>query len=223
MPDAFPSTMQEWIMARLDVDGAGLQEVATHLMETYSRPLQVYWLGSSFRTPEFEARDVVAGFFADRLSKPEWLQAWSSSGLRLRRWLMNGLLMYLHEQHRATTRFNRLPEIALPNANDNCDAAMEYDRAWARQVVSNACDEAANRCRAANLDTHWDLFRRHYLLGESYGDIVRSSRITARQAEVRCRAARSRFVAALRETLRQDGANEDELDDEIRGLMEVLG
>ena len=100
---------------------------------------------------------------------------------------------------------------------------MEFERAWARQVVSNACAEAARRCQAADLDEHWDLFRRHYLLGETYGDIVRSSRISARQAEVRCRAARSRFVASLRETLRQDGANENELDDEIRSLMELLG
>ncbi len=221
MGNAFPSTMQEWIIARLEAGGQA--DVTSHIMDVYSGPLQVYWLGSSFRSPELEAGDVVAGFFADRLSRSDWLRAWPSSGLRLRRWLMNALLMYLQEQYRADKRSARTPERRNASIEDQPDASLEFERAWARQLVANACIEAAQRCDAAGLSEHWDLFHRHYLLGEPYGDIVRSNHLSARQAEVRCRAARSRFVAALRESLRQDGAQEDELDDEIRSLMETLG
>ncbi len=223
MANAFPSTMQEWILARLHTGATGQAEVATHIMDSYAGPLRVYWLGSSFRDPANDAADVVAGFFADRLSRSEWLRAWPSSGLRLRRWLMNALLMYLQEQYRTDKRSARAPERRNTSLEDQPDAALAFERAWARQLVSNACTEAARRCDAAGLSEHWDLFHRHYLLGEPYGDIVRANHITARQAEVRCRAARSRFVSALREALRQDGAQEDELDDEIRSLMETLG
>ncbi len=223
MPNAFPSTMQEWIVARLEAGSDGRSDVTGHIMDVYSGPLQVYWLGSSFRTPESEAGDVVAGFFADRLSRENWIRSWPSSGLRLRRWLMNGLLMYLHEQHRSANRDARVPDPTYLTHHGDSDAAIEYERAWAKQLVANACLEASHRCDAAGLGPHWDVFHRHYLLGECYGDIVRSTKMTARQAEVRCRAAKSRFVAALRESLRQDGAHEDELDDEIRSLMEVLG
>ncbi len=223
MPNAFPSTMQEWIVARLEAGADGRADVASHIMDVYSGALQVYWLGSSFRTPDEEAADVIAGFFADRLSRENWIRAWPSSGLRLRRWLMNGLLMYLHEQIRSANRTARVPNPTYVPNNCESDAVVAYERAWAKQLVANACLEASRRCDAAGLREHWDVFHRHYLLGDCYGDIVRSTKVTARQAEVRCRAARSRFVSALRESLRQDGAHEDELDDEIRSLMEVLG
>ena len=62
-------------------------------MDRYAGPLAVFVRGSSLARLG-EPAEIVNGFFASRLSDAEFLRAWDRSGMRLRRWLMNGILFY---------------------------------------------------------------------------------------------------------------------------------
>ena len=107
MFDHFPTTHATWIAERvtLSVDPdaapslarAARAELNAHVMQRYFAPLCAYVKGSAWR--DFgEAADLVNGFFASRLERPEYLLHWRESGLALRRWLINGLLLHLHER-----------------------------------------------------------------------------------------------------------------------------
>src|SRR5882672_12709738 len=96
--DVFPRTLGTWIGRKLQEGKAGRAEVNRHLMSVYAWPLQVYFRGSSDRWLG-EPEDIVQGFFADRLDREEFLPGCQESGLRLRRWLMNGFCFYLKELH----------------------------------------------------------------------------------------------------------------------------
>jgi hypothetical protein len=62
-------------------------------MARYAAPLAVFVRGSSLARLG-EPAEIVNGFLASRLSDARFLEAWAASGMRLRRWLMNGILFY---------------------------------------------------------------------------------------------------------------------------------
>jgi hypothetical protein len=115
--DHFPSTHVTWIASHLSVLAASrdtdphaaaqaARELRTHIMARYREPLLAYATASSFRflgSPD----DLVHGFFADRAARPDYLREWQGSGLRLRRWLCNGLLLHMFDVAKRTRREQR--------------------------------------------------------------------------------------------------------------------
>jgi len=88
----FPTTQATWIDEQIKGGDAGIARANEHLMPRYATPLRAYVLGSSLRTLD-DADALVNGFFATRLALREYLEHWRASGLPLRRWLVNGLLL----------------------------------------------------------------------------------------------------------------------------------
>jgi hypothetical protein len=91
--DHFPTTQQTWILDRLAEGHGGSSALRSHLMEWYRGPLVAYARGSSLRTVA-EPDEHVHGFFVSFLERPGALERWAESGTRLRRWMMNGLLLH---------------------------------------------------------------------------------------------------------------------------------
>ena len=218
--DAFPNTMGTWIHQRLEDGSAGRDVVNEHVMSVYAHPLRIYFLGSSFRSLG-EAEDMVAGFFASRLERQGYFDQWRDSGMRLRRWLMNGFLFYLKEEIRRQKRndASSLSEDRPTPVTDSPDA--DFDRAWAQSMVRDAWIEAARTCEADGLGEHWQLFVRHHVEGLAYKDFVTEFDVTPSQAAVMVRTATNRFKRAVRERVQIDGVPEGEVDDELRRLMEI--
>ena len=94
--DVFPETQNTWIGQRLREGKEGLAEINRHVMNVYAFPLRVYYHGTPHRWLG-EADDVIQGYFADRLAREDFFKEWLKSGLRLRRWLINGFGFYLKE------------------------------------------------------------------------------------------------------------------------------
>jgi len=212
-----------WIGERLAAGSLGRDDVNQHIMNVYAEPLKIYYLGSSFRTLG-DADDMVQGFFASRLDQDQFFDNWQQSGMRLRRWLMNGFLFYLREQIRSRKRDGRIgamPE-QPPAEPDDAGAAELMDRAWAESIVRRAYADGADACREAGQSAHWDIFVQHHLHGRSYQDIVGGTDVTPAQAVVMARTATMKFRNALRESIRRDGVATGAIDDEIQQLMEAM-
>lgn len=220
--DLFPSTERTWISDRLEHGSAG--EVHAHLMSAYSGPLSGYVSATTFRDLGAPA-DLVAGFFASRLSQDGWLRAWQESGLRLRRWLMNGLLLYCHEQVAARARDHRIvlrPTTELDIGGDLDDAVRVFERVWARGVIEHATARARELCAMAGQERHWELFMRHHVGQQPYSVLAPEFGVSEQQAAGMVRTASIKLRRALLEILVRDGAPDAALDDEIAELLRAM-
>lgn len=215
--DLFDPTPRTAMAELLDSHRRG--EVVEFLMKSYYAPLAAYLSATSFRTLG-EPRDVIAGFFASRLSREEWLEAWKASGLRLRRWLVNGLLFYCREE----LRRQRRDQVAEP-AEDSIPASVdhEFERAYAQFTVRQSFEAARVQCESEGFLRHWELFVRHHVDGRTYDQLAAESGLTIGQVNGMVRTAGLRFRKAISERLLRDGADPGDLDHEIGLLLESLG
>lgn len=231
----FPTTHATWIDERLAEGETGRAALSTHIMSRYAAPLREYAQASSLRSID-DADALVNGFFVTRLSREDYLASWRASGLPLRRWLVNGLLLHARERQRELRKAAR-DGAESPCGGCGCASACEsalepglepsafeaFERAWSRALLSDACTVAGQELVAEGDGDAWECFRRHNLDGLEYAEIGQQLRITAGEARTRARRAAYRFERALRRLLSDEGVVEGELDGEIAWLLEVSG
>jgi hypothetical protein len=132
--DHFPSTEWTWLATRvMDAprDGGVAAELRARVMERYAEPLRIYAKGSSLGWLD-EAEALVNGFFASRLARGEYLVKWFESAMPLRRFLANGMLLYLREERRGRMRRERRDGASLDAMHaDGADALAATDDARA--------------------------------------------------------------------------------------------
>ena len=240
---AFPTTHATWLETIL-IDDRGMSDtqradVASaakhghnaakarlHVMERYAAPLEVFVKGSSLARLG-EPAELVHGFFAARLSDANYLRAWPRSGMRFRRWLMNGMLFYgqgiARDRARAAARGATVAAEELDLRTSTASAAEEdFERAWALTVVR----EATARVEAALLDEgradEFEIFRRHAIDGQPYAAFAGEVGRTPQQCAGATRLVAQRVRAALAEVLREEGVPEADLDDEIARVRGVV-
>ena len=216
----FPDTAKTWMGLRLAQGMEGRRDVEHHLMEVYRKPLEVFfrsrrqsWLG--------EATDVTTGFFISRLQRESFFADWESSGISLRRWLLNGFCFYLKELARKKQRESRGEALVGDVPDTRNSAEEEFDRAFARSIVRRALATTRELCEAKDLETHWRVFRRHYYDGEAYAEICAALEISATRAATMARTVAGKFRSTLRELLAIDGASADRVEVELLALLEV--
>lgn len=221
--DAFPSTQRTWLADRLMEGDAGLAHARRHVMDVYAHPLSVYFKGSSFRWLG-EPDDLVRGYFADRLSREEYLEKWVNSGRQLRFWLIVGFKHYLLESARAKARAERA-SLGQLESEVSGDSGPEdaFHRESARAIAGEAIRIASDACLQSGQSEHWIVFMRHHLEGRGYGEIAQELGMTPERAAVMARTAANKYRAALRELVAWPGATKEEVDDEIQSLLEAIG
>ena len=235
----FPTKQATWIHTRLVEGASGREEINTHVMSRYATPLRAYVLGSSICRID-DAYALVNGFFASRLSREDFLTAWRDSGLPLRRWLVNGLLLHARERERELRRAARDGAGAGPAcvgcacvSSTSCRDAEEiglepsafeqFERAWSRALLTDACTLAEHELVAEHDANAWEIFRRHHLDGLEYAEIAQQLRMTSAEARTHARRAAYRYERALVRLLRDEGVGDDDMDAEIAWIVEVSG
>lgn len=229
--DAFPTTVA-WLAGRVEEGPRGVDDANRHIMTIYAHPLKVYFLGCSLRWVG-EADDVVQGYFADRLSRQSFLNKWVASKRPLRFWLITGFKHYLLETARGLQKSRAVASIdaggtttSVPaNEVPDLDQAdlKPYDREVALGIVREATRRAEQTCRASGLEAHWTVFVRHHVEGLAYERIAPGLGIDRARCAVMARTAATRYKAEVRALVAWEGATEEEIDREIRQLLEVTG
>ena len=217
----FPHTRRTWIADRLEA--GEIEALNEHIMSVYFEPLQAYFRASSARGMG-EAPDLVAGFFADRLRRRDYLNAWEPSRRPLRQFLINGFWLYIRECYSRQRRRGKvielpehLPDLAVADAES---PERQFDRAWVRQVVRRAMQESAATCEQRGLQAHWEVFRRHVFDRVSYAELAGEFDVPPERAAVMCRTATRRFVEALHGLLARDGSESSAR--QIQELLEII-
>jgi DNA-directed RNA polymerase specialized sigma24 family protein len=235
--DHFPSTHATWIDAQLTLaEGAdpraatsAVQSLRSHVMERYHRPLCAYVHTGAFARLG-EPEDLVAGFFAKHLQSLDFMIRWRTSGMPLRRWMMNAASFHCRglarDRARAAGREMLDPAgadgllDALPSAEPAAERA--FDRAWAVTLANEAHVIAQTDADDRGRPDDYVVFRMHVVERMEYDAIAAALGITASQAKHAAGRVGERMRGAVRELLRAEGVRAEELDAEVGKLMRLI-
>ncbi len=228
--DHFPSTHRTWLETQLGRGDLGLAAAREHVMARSRVALVAYVRGARV-SPLGEPDDIVHDFFARNLGKPDYLGRWLASGLPLRRWLMNGVSAHIRmlwrERALHAGRHEPLEESARSIESGDRGAERDFERAWVRATLGEACRRVEERLVVEGDAEVWQVFQRHVLDGRSYREILSTAaEQPSRAAEERLAVAVRRVLrlvrAELKEILREDGIRESELDAEVDRMTHLM-
>ena len=221
--DHFPTTEATWIVDRLAESDGGARELRETLMERYREPLLVYVRGSTLRELG-EADELVHGFFAYFFADLRNLERWAESGTRLRRWMMNGLVLHARGLRRDAARNRETADLSgiAPRAASEPSAEQAFEAAWARSLLSDAATAVQAELVAEGRVASWEVFRRHIIDGEAYAVCCPPLGLTADDGRTATRMVSLRIRRTLRELLLQEGTPDGEIAGELRALEALL-
>lgn len=236
--DAFPSTHTTWMHGELDAGEERRRALRSIVMARYFEPLRIYVKGSSYRHLG-ESAELVSAFFVSRFARDDYLDAWRESGMTLRRWLINGLILSMREEVRRRRRAAKRGLIGTGQAGTNGDdtgdadpfaslespepeAVAAFERAWALSVLREACEEVETVCNADGESDKWLVFRRHFLDGVPYTLLVDESGLEPSAAAAAARVVANRVRAVIRRLIARDGVHPEEVDAEFRRVAGLI-
>jgi hypothetical protein len=225
MSQHFPTTHATTILeATRSPHADALAAVAARIIERYAQPLEAYAHGSTLREIA-DPRELVHGFLVAKFGTPEtcrsYLESWNASGLTLRRWMMNGLLLHARGVVRDARRTREKPLDSTLGAlaSTEPDPAALFERAWAKAILAEACAQVEQALVAEGRDRAWRVFRLHVLDGVPYGDLERDFSLSRQQMADLVRGVTARLRTRIRELLDEEGRfGEDGVDEIIRLL-----
>jgi DNA-directed RNA polymerase specialized sigma24 family protein len=215
----FPLT--EWTKL---ADQGQREAVLAELCERYWKPLYAYLRGRGFSNED--AKDLVQGFFTERVLGQEFIHLADRTKGRFRNFLLVALRNYVInvEKKRASHRTLGPPQ-EEPSTPDAAEA--QFNRAWADALLERTLRELETECRRKGRDGHWHLFR-EWLLESPAGDGKKEmADVCARYGfsdptqgyKVICKL-KGRFREILRRHLRTLADTEMEVDLEISEFIE---
>jgi hypothetical protein len=198
------------------------RRIAETLMSRYAGPLEVYARGSSLREIA-EPAELVHGFLAAALADPTYLERFRASGMRLRRYLMNGLLLHARgvarDRGRQARREGGDPAQLEAAAAAHGSPEAAFDRAWALAILSEACASVETALLAEGRDRAWTVFRRHAIDGRSYIDLESELGLGRQQMADLVRMVTRRLRARMLELLEAEGGDAAE---ELRDVLRLV-
>ena len=238
--EPFPSTHTTWMHEQLDGDEDRRRAVRSVVMARYFEPLRIYVKGSSYRTLG-ESAELVSAFFVSRFARDDYLDAWRASGMTLRRWLINGLILSMREEARRRRRaaargLMGSGQAGAPSLNDGNeltdalerleapepDAEAAFERSWALSVLREACEEVETVCNADGESDKWLVFRRHFLDGVPYTLLVDESGLEPSAAAAAARVVANRVRAVIRRLIARDGVHPEDVDAEFSRVAALI-
>ena len=242
--DHFPSTHATWIDAQLTIAEEGDRAAAAgdaaataraagardalrrHVMERYAAALRAYAGGSSLAELG-EPDDLVNGFFAAALDRPDFFRDWRSHGGPLRRWMMNGLLFHARGVRRDRGRIREhgagdasALEALAGGQEDGAERAFE--RAWANALLQSVCDRVREALDAEGDVRSFEAFRRHVIDGRTYAEVAGELGLTVARCASAVRAVTERVRAAAVRALVEEGVHREDAAAELRRIEELL-
>ena len=248
--DHFPSTHATWIDAQLtiaesgdraaaagDAGGGARAESARDALRRHVMGRYAAALGAYVSTPQLrrvgERDELVSGFFARTMSDPGFFLRWKSSGMPLRRWLMNAMAFHcrgvVRDRQREDGRTAAVDAAALAESVAGAggeDPAAAFDRAWALALANDAYAKVQAELAERSRGDDDDVFRMHVVDGMGYAQVAVRTGRTEAECRNAVRRVASALRAAVRDLLREEGVPESGLDaavDEVLAIMERDG
>ncbi|MBP8303805.1 MAG: sigma-70 family RNA polymerase sigma factor [Phycisphaerae bacterium] len=214
----FPST--EW--TRL-LRGPQTEAVLAELYQRYWRPIYRYLRGMGFGNEQ--AKDLVQGFFTDKVLGQSLVQKADREKGRFRSFLLRAV-------HNYSVSIRRADKACLPLDPDQEDGHTEvgpedqFNRAWADNLLQEVLKELEAECSRRDKGTHWALFR-DWLLAPGAEKMMehlcrRHGVADPATAYHMIENVKRRFRSILRNHLGQYAGSDVEIEAEIREFIGVF-
>jgi RNA polymerase sigma factor (sigma-70 family) len=230
----FQTTLWTTVLAAGD-SSSGSEAALARLCQIYWKP--VYAFVRKRTAPPERAQDLTQSFFARFLEKNYVARAQRERG-RFRSFLMTSVENFLHDEHdRASARkrgggqsplsldaklaedeFSHEPAVALTPAS-------AFEKLWARTLLENVMSRLAGEYREGGKFALFEKLQAH-LWGDAdsipYEELSRTMSMTGVNLRVTAHRMRQRYRELLREEIAETVDSPDEIDSEIRYLMQVV-
>lgn len=228
---AFPQTRWSLVLEAQDDDPAALAE----LCRAYWYPLYCY---ARRLCPEVaDAEDLTQSFFESILSRQSLKLAREERG-RLRSFLLTSLKNFSIQQYRRGQAQKRggggvmLPGFDSDEAQerfareyeDGRSPEVEFDRAWARELLAGVLTRLRDAYRKAGKSEVFEALQDQLTGGgtESYGDAASSLGLSPGAVRFAAFKLRERYRTLLKEAIRETVSSEADADEELAHLREIF-
>ena len=232
---AFPTTHWSVVLATHGPTGPSRDAIAA-LCESYWRPLYAYLRRQGCNVDD--AHDLVQGFFTRLLEKNAFWRADPDRG-RFRVFLITSLNNFVtneRDRRNAKKRGGQTPTIPFASGaaeqwyqaepSDHLTPERIYERRWALTALGRVMSRLrAEYVRAGKLPL-FDGLKSSLIrddAGSCYAEVGARLGTTPGAARVAAHRLRRRYVALLREEIAHTVSSADEVDPEIRYLLNVVG
>ena len=240
--DRFPTTHATWIEAQLtiidDAEGpsgepsgaarasSARDALRRHVMERYTDALGAYVSATGLRASA-ERDELVSGFYAGPMADPTFFRRWRTSGMPLRRWLMNAMSFHCRGVRRDAQRDRerRAPaaDEALATATGvERDAAAAFDRSWALAIVNEAYARVQHELLERGRQDDDAVLRMHVIDGMPYEQVARALGIGRNDCFNAVRRVAGAVRGAVRDILREEGVQESGLEDALAEVLRIV-
>ena len=216
-------TTTKWTMI---LNPAQRETIQAELCTKYWKPLYHYLRCKGFTNAE--SKDLVQGFFTEKVLGREFIQKSDRTRGKFRSFLLVAIKNYAIDIQKKDTLLQVLPEKTEDSVGIG-DPEAEFNRAWADDLLQEVLKELETECYKRGKNAHWGLFHEWLLEPHVDKDQTRMSNICTKyhisdapKAYNMISNIKKRFRAILRDHLRLLADSEEEVDDEIRKFISIF-
>jgi RNA polymerase sigma-70 factor (ECF subfamily) len=202
------------------------RSIMGELYKKYRKPLYLYLRGRGFN--DEKAKDLIQGFFTDKVLGSQLFQKADPKKGKFRTFLLTAIHHYVIDQIRIEGKI-KTSELAPNKTTHAAEPVIEFNRAWAYQLVQTCLQELELECRSHRKEKHWELFRLWLLDPDLEGGKTKMDDLcsqlgieTLNKAYCMVFSLKDRFRRILRGHIRCYGFTESEVDQEIMELLDFL-
>jgi RNA polymerase sigma-70 factor (ECF subfamily) len=211
------------------------------LCSSYRAPLLVYLRDSLQKHGQSaqDAEDLLQGFFAHLLTR-EFLQNVGPEKGKFRTFLLVSLKNYLRDEHSRNVAQRRGSGRVIESLQATDDSGQplhdpaaqdvgpdrDYDRAWARALLSNSLARLEQECRQAGHSALFSALEPVMFADETalpYRESAEKLSMSEGALKVAAHRIRSRLKGLIREEVQQTVTNTEEWEEEVRYLVSLFG
>ncbi|UCE50009.1 MAG: sigma-70 family RNA polymerase sigma factor [Phycisphaerales bacterium] len=200
--------------------------ILAELYTKYWRPVYSYLRRKGFSNEE--AKDLIQGFFSEKVLGQQLLLRADRTKGRFRTFLLTAVKNYAIDLHRKQKPMQEFDE-GLDESGDITSPEAEFDLIWAQELLKEVLQKLEAECRRREKDTHWEVFRA-WLLDPKISDAkIDMSDLCAElgiddasKAYNMIANLKGRFRKILRDCLRRHVGSDAAVDDEINHFIEIF-
>ncbi|MFC1652478.1 hypothetical protein ACFL3F_02050 [Planctomycetota bacterium] len=219
----FPET--EWTRMHNPIQR---EAILAELCERYWKPLYAYLCCKGFQNEQ--AKDLVQGFFTDKVLGQEFVTSADRNRGRFRNFLLVALRNYtINVQKKDKGQGNQSIENLSLDPADDQGPETEFDRAWAEALLAESLETLKSEYLRKDRQVYWELFREWLLERDESADSASMDDLCVKyqipnpnQAYKIIFRTKARFREVLRTKLQSQVATEEEVDIEIARFIEIF-
>ncbi len=235
----FQTTQWLEIRALAGLNDDERNEVLNTLIDRYWKPVYCYLRRKGYDNEG--AKDLTQGFFQDVVMGRHLIERAEEGQGRFRTFLLTALDRYVISVHRRETAAKRRPAEQVISLDETQEAVLStaardmkpdevFAYAWAVQLLEEILAELRQQCVQDGKEVHWQLFSTRTLdpiiSGQeppALSELCQQFDVaTPVKAENMIVTIKRRFQAAMKRRVREYVSCDDDVEQEIRDLMEIL-